>query len=153
MSTGAAGWAYGFNLPLDCLTVLTVLADVDGAVIPVEWEQSGNKIFCSHSQITVRYTSQSSDLSEWPATFKDAFVYLLASEIMLAVAPANEGTLNAIKGFEEAATAIISQGYKIGVIRAETRLPIKNAIIARSVGLLRGMGKDEPLIPDERSQD
>ena len=151
--TGAAGWAYGFNLPTDCLTVLTVLANVEGSIIPVEWEQSGNTIFCSHSQITVRYTSQSQNLSEWPATFKDAFVYLLASEIMLAVAPANEGTLNAIKGFEEAATAIISQGYKIGVIRAETRLPIKNAIIARSVGLLRGMGKDEPLIPDERSQD
>lgn len=151
---GAAGWGYGFNLPADCMTVLTVLADKDGAIIPVEFEQSGNtNLYCDYSQITVRYTRQIQAITEWPASFKDAFVYLLASEVMLAVTPANEGTLNAIKGFEQAATAIIQQAYKIGVIRAETRLPIKNAIIARAVGLLRGIPSGEVLIPDERSQD
>ena len=147
-----AGWEYGFSLPADCLTVLAVFGRNGSEVVPVEWEVSRNFLYCDYPNVSIRYTARIYNIEDCPPTFQDSFVYMLAGEVMMSVVPASEASLTAVKSFEASAAALIQQGYQMGIIRAETRLPLKNEICARAVGLLRGIDKGVVTIPDTRYQ-
>ena len=141
-SENISGWNYGYELPADCLTVLTALSDGEA----VDWEISGGRLYSNGDNITIRYTARNSEMSQWPSVFCDAFVYALASEISSSTIGANE----LISLFEQKLTGIIQDAYKIGAIKTEPRIPAKHKLYNRAIGLVKGLKTGSPEILDTR---
>jgi len=125
-----AGWTYAFTLPNDCLSVLAALSGGE----PVEWETAAGKLLCNHSPVTIRYTAKITDTAAWVPAFEDAFCAALASEI----APAVTGEPQVIQMMEQRAQLSIQRAWQMGVIQPETRIPLKDELCNRAIGLIRG---------------
>lgn len=148
------GWKYGFDLPNDCLTVLAVLVEknyeaenssLQGVYVePVEWEVAGEVLYCDYLSVTLRYTARITEMSKYPPSFVDAYVYMLALEVMSATAPANQGTAEAAKLFIEGINTAITQAYKMKVICSETKIPIRQELCNRAIGLIAGLKDIDP---------
>ena len=119
----------GGILPSDCLTLLCV--EQDG--IPVEYEQTGDKVNITGS-ITVHYTSRVTEVSSWSAIFTDVFCYSLAVEICSAVT----GKPEYVQLLEQKVQELIHRAYRIGAIREETKLPLKEELYERAKSLVYG---------------
>ena len=146
------GWEHGFDLPEDCLTVLTVLSD-DENIEPLDYEISGKQVFCNASRIILRYTASIREQKKWPSSFVDAFVYLLACEVLTATMIAGEALQGLIVMFTQKSNDAISQAYKIGLIRAETNILLKDELCSRAIGLLKGLEADSgQMLPATQEQ-
>ena len=124
------GWSHAYTLPSDCLTVLAVLSGGE----PVEWETAAGKLLCNSSPATIRYTARITDTAAWAPAFEDAFCAALASEI----APAVTGEPQVIQMMEQRAQLSIQRAWQMGVIQPETRIPLKDELCNRAIGLIRG---------------
>lgn len=140
-----SGWAYGYELPSDCLTVLTVLDSGEAA----DYEVSDGKVYSNAENAEVRYTARISEMSKWPGTFRDAFCYGLAEEICASSFGASE----LITQLEQRLQQIITESYKTGVIKTETRIPMKRELFNRAIGLVKGIKTEKPDVLDTRYED
>jgi len=130
-STGTeAGWSKAYSLPGDCLSVLAVLSNGE----PVEWEEAAGKLLCNAASVSIRYTAKVTNTNKWAPAFEDAFCAALASEIAAAVM----GDPNAIQLMEQRAQLSIQRAWQIGAIQPETRIPLKDELCNRAIGLIRG---------------
>lgn len=143
------GWEYGYDLPEDCLTVLTVLTECGN---PEDYEVAGMRIYANAEEITIRYTAKVTEYSKWPSTFTDAYVYILACEVLTATIPLGEALQNMVAYLKRECENAISEGYRIGIIRAETNITLKDELCGRAVGLLLGLSGDEKLVPEIKTQ-
>ena len=140
------GWENGYKLPDDCLTVLTVLVDGE----PVDYETSrGSLIYCNGAGAILRYTGRVESESLWSPAFVDAFCYELAEEIISATTGSNES----IALLEQKKQALIADAYKIGAIKTETRIPARQELYNRAIGLVKGLKTEQPDILDNRYED
>ena len=130
-ATTIAGWTNGYNKPADCLTVLTVLADGEAE----DWEEAGTRIYSNGENAVIRYTSKMENISAWPSLFCDVFVYGLAVEISASTTGATQ--LTAL--LEQKLAALIQDGYKIGAIKTEPRIPVTRELFNRAIGLVKGL--------------
>ena len=154
---GISGWKCGYELPDDCLVVLTALAEVstdDGGecvcereetsgvqLEPVDYEVAGHRIYTDEKPVTIRYTARKVDAEEWPSSFCDVYVYMLAEEIYTATTPMQEGTATIFQAWRARIAEIIQQATAMKVIQKETHLPVKDELCSRAVGLLYGLSE------------
>lgn len=143
------GWEYGYDLPEDCLAVLTVITECGN---PEDYEVAGRRIYANAGNVTIRYTAKVTEYSKWPSTFEDAYVYLLACEVLTATIPLGEALQNMVAYLKRECENAISEGYRIGIIRAETNITLKDELCGRAVGLLIGLSGDEKLVPEIKAQ-
>lgn len=143
--SGVSGWAYGYVLPSDCLTVLCVLSNGEAE----DFETVGGYVYSNGSKAVIRYTSRMENIQEWPGVFSDAFVYALAVEISASVSGARE----IIPVLEQKLSGLIQDGYKIGAIKTETRIPAKHELYNRAIGLVKGLKTGSPDVLDTRYED
>ena len=143
------GWDYAYDLPEDCLTVLTVLTECGN---PTDYEIAGRRIFANAEAVTIRYTAKITEYSKWPSTFVEAYVYLLASEVLTATIPLGEALQNMLLYLKQGSEEAISEGWRIGIIRAETNITLKDELCGRAIGLLLGLSGDERLVPEIKAQ-
>ena len=129
-TTRAAGWTYAYSLPADCLTVLAALSGDE----PVEWEKADGKLLCNAGSVSIRYTARITDTGAWEPAFEDAFCAALAGEIAAAVT----GEPQLLQMLEQRAQLSIDRARQLGVIQPETRIPLKDELCNRAVGLIRG---------------
>lgn len=141
----SSGWTYAYELPSDCLTVLTVLDSGEAS----DYEVSDGKVYSNAENAEVRYTARISEMSDWAGAFRDAFCYGLAEEICASSFGASE----LITQLEQRLQQIITEAYKTGVIKTETRIPMKRELFNRAIGLVKGMKTEKPDILDTRYQD
>ena len=120
------GWDYAYDLPEDCLTVLTVLTECGN---PTDYEIAGRRIFANAEAVTIRYTAKITEYSKWPSTFVEAYVYLLASEVLTATIPLGEALQNMLLYLKKGCDDAISEGWRIGIIRAETNITLKDEFL------------------------
>ena len=126
-----SGWTNGYVLPSDCLKVLTVLNDGEA----IDWEVSNGKVYCNGENITLRYTARQTDITQWVGAFRDAFCYSLAVEIATSTIGASE--LETL--LEQKLQKIIKDAYQIGAIKIESRIPMKEELFNRAIGLVKGI--------------
>ncbi len=139
------GWSYGYVIPADCLKVLTVLSGGEA----VDWEEANSYIYTNGSGAVVRYTVKIEDMQKWPGAFRDAFTYELAVEVGMATSGASE----AIALLEQKLTAIIQDAYRMGAIKTETRIPVKQELYNRAIGLVKGLKTGSKTEIDTRYED
>ncbi len=145
-STGTiSGWSNGYTLPLDCMQTLTILVNNE----PVDYEVIGGNVYCNGAGASIRYTSKVEDMTQWPAGFVNVFCYELAEEIISATTGSNEE----IALLEQKKQALIVEGYKIGTIKTETRIPAKLELFNRAIGLVKGLKTVNPDMKDVRYED
>ena len=146
ISTTIEGWGYGYKLPENCLTVLTLFFNAE----PIDYERVGeNLIYCNSENVTIRYTGRVENIDLWSPAFVDVLCYELAEEIISATTGNNEG----IALLEQKKQALIADAYKIGAIKTETRIPVKLEIFNRAIGLVKGMKTEQPDVLDNRYED
>lgn len=135
-TTKVSGWDYAYKLPSDCLRVLAVLNSDE----PIEYEEMADMILCNATgTITARYTRAITDLTGLDNIFKDILCYELAQEISAALAWNTE----LITALEQKKQALIADAYKIGAIKIETRIPVKQELFNRAIGLVKGQKNGE----------
>ena len=78
-ATPVYGFSYQFNLPSDCLRVLTI--DAYNSDFKVE----GRKILCNESSIKLIYVSQVTDPNEMDVLLRETIAAALAADIAYAI--------------------------------------------------------------------
>jgi hypothetical protein len=75
------GWAYAFDLPIDCVRFLplTDTGDVNGC--PVSYVYEGNKILCNKAELNLRYISKQDVVDNWSLMFRRCVITGLARAI------------------------------------------------------------------------
>lgn len=144
-STAISGWAYGYTLPSDCLTVLTALSNGE----PVDFEVVGGKLYSNGAGVEVRYTARISDMTQWPSSFANVFCYELAQEVISGTTANPEQ----IALLEQKKQTLVAEAYKIGAIKIETRIPVKQELFNRAIGLVKGKKTEQPDFMDNRYED
>lgn len=134
-TTTISGWNYGYKLPSDCITILTVLSDGE----PIDWEVANGCLYCNGANASARYTAQITDFNKWSSSFANVFCYELAQEIISATT-ANPEQVTLL---EQKKQTLIADAYKIGAIRIETRIPVKQELFNRAIGLVKGQKNGE----------
>lgn len=141
-----SGWDNGYKLPDDCMNVLSVFANNE----PVDYEVINNCVYCNGANVSVRYTARINEYSKWPSSFASAFVYELAEEIISATTADKEQ----IALLEQKKQGLIADAYKIGAIKNETRITLKQEIFNRAIGLIKGQkAGEQPDFIDNRYED
>lgn len=82
-NTPSHGYAYGFNVPADCLRVLNLGEYPEEMVI--DWRKEGDKILCDEPVIYLQYIARETDVSKYSATFVEALAFKLAYDISYAL--------------------------------------------------------------------
>ena len=116
------------EIPADNLAVLCVLKDGE----PMEYDTANGKLPDEADEII--YTAKAEEVEKWPPIFSDVFVYSLAIEIC----PAVTGTAEYVQLLEQKAQELIHRAHQLGLIKAETRLTLKDELYSRAIGLVRG---------------
>jgi hypothetical protein len=78
------GWAFQYELPVDCIRVL----EVNGWEIgmrPDAWEIEGRKLLLNEEQAKIRYIAQVTDCNLFDAIFVEALALKLAAKIALPI--------------------------------------------------------------------
>ena len=108
-STPVYGFSYQFNLPSDCLRVLTI--DAYNSDFKVE----GRKILCNESSIKLVYVSQVTDPNEMDVLLRETIAAALAADIAYAITANLQVTKLMQERYEfkisEARHADASEGY------------------------------------------
>ena len=108
-STPVYGFSYQFNLPSDCLRVLTI--DAYNSDFKVE----GRKILCNESSIKIVYVSQVTDPNEMDVLLRETIAAALAADIAYAITANLQVTKLMQERYEfkisEARHADASEGY------------------------------------------
>ncbi len=134
------GWKYGYSLSVLPMAILAVYSNGE----PIDFEvqsTSSNHFYCNSENVSVVYISESLNMSVWPGIFQDAFCYELAQEIILATT----GNSEQIALLEQKKQALIVDAYKSGAIKFETRIPVKQELFNRAIGLVKGQKRDQQL--------
>ena len=110
-STPVYGFSYQFNLPSDCLRVLTI--DAYNSDFKVE----GRKILCNESSIKLIYVSQVTDPNEMDVLLRETIAAALAADIAYAITANLQVTKLMQERYEfkisEARHADASEGYNV----------------------------------------
>ncbi len=110
-STPVYGFSYQFNLPSDCLRVLTI--DAYNSDFKVE----GRKILCNESSIKLVYVSQVTDPNEMDVLLRETIAAALAADIAYAITANLQVTKLMQERYEfkisEARHADASEGYNV----------------------------------------
>ena len=110
-STPVYGFSYQFNLPSDCLRVLTI--DAYNSDFKVE----GRKILCNESSIKIVYVSQVTDPNEMDVLLRETIAAALAADIAYAITANLQVTKLMQERYEfkisEARHADASEGYNV----------------------------------------
>ena len=110
-STPVYGFSYQFNLPSDCLRVLTI--DAYNSDFKVE----GRKILCNESSIKPVYVSQVTDPNEMDVLLRETIAAALAADIAYAITANLQVTKLMQERYEfkisEARHADASEGYNV----------------------------------------
>jgi hypothetical protein len=77
-STPEFEYDYEFQLPTDCLRVLEVNETTSGAI---DYKIEGRKLLTNDTAMEIQYISQVTDVSQWSASFKRAFIARMAAEM------------------------------------------------------------------------
>jgi hypothetical protein len=80
-STPEYEFLYEHQLPTDCLRVLEIDESIPGNLIH---RVEGRKLLSDETSIEITYLSQVTDVSQWSAGFKRAFILRLAAEMSYA---------------------------------------------------------------------
>lgn len=83
------GWAFQYQLPVDCLRVL----EVNGWEIgqrPSSWEVEGRKLLANEEPVKIRYVSQVTDCNLFDAIFVEALALKLAAKLALPINGSSE---------------------------------------------------------------
>ncbi len=140
-----SGWDNGYILPSDCLDVLTVLCDGE----PADFEAVNDRVYCNGANASARYTARVEDMAKWSSGFVDVFCYELAEEIISATTGSNEQVVV----LEQKKQALIADAYKTGAIKTETRIPVKQELYNRAIGLVKGLKTEKADVLDTRYED
>ena len=140
-----SGWSNGYVLPSDCLDVMAVLCDGE----PADFEAVNDRVYCNGENASVRYTARVEDMAKWSSGFVDVFCYELAEEIISATTGSNEQ----VAILEQKKQALIADAYKTGTIKTETRIPVKQELYNRAIGLLKGLKTEKAEVLDTRYED
>ena len=140
-----SGWSNGYVLPSDCLDVLAVLCDGE----PADFEAVNDRVYCNGENASVRYTARVEDMGKWSSGFVDVFCYELAEEIISATTGSNEQ----VAILEQKKQALIADAYKTGTIKTETRIPVKQELYNRAIGLVKGLKTEKAEVLDTRYED
>lgn len=110
-TTPVYGFSYQFNLPSDCLRVLTI--DAYNSDFKVE----GRKILCNESSIKLVYVSQVTDPNEMDVLLRETIAAALAADIAYAITANLQVTKLMQERYEfkisEARHADASEGYNV----------------------------------------
>ena len=110
-ATPVYGFSYQFNLPSDCLRVLTI--DAYNSDFKVE----GSKILCNESSIKLVYVSQVTDPNEMDVLLRETIAAALAADIAYAITANLQVTKLMQERYEfkisEARHADASEGYNV----------------------------------------
>ena len=110
-TTPVYGFSYQFNLPSDCLRVLTI--DAYNSDFKVE----GRKILCNESSIKIVYVSQVTDPNEMDVLLRETIAAALAADIAYAITANLQVTKLMQERYEfkisEARHADASEGYNV----------------------------------------
>jgi len=110
-ATPVYGFSYQFNLPSDCLRVLTI--DAYNSDFKVE----GRKILCNESSIKLVYVSQVTDPNEMDVLLRETIAAALAADIAYAITANLQVTKLMQERYEfkisEARHADASEGYNV----------------------------------------
>ena len=110
-ATPVYGFSYQFNLPSDCLRVLTI--DAYNSDFKVE----GRKILCNESSIKLIYVSQVTDPNEMDVLLRETIAAALAADIAYAITANLQVTKLMQERYEfkisEARHADASEGYNV----------------------------------------
>tara|TARA_B100000214_G_scaffold7381_1_gene5356 strand:+ start:471 stop:1052 length:582 start_codon:yes stop_codon:yes gene_type:complete len=108
-STPVYGFSYQFNLPSDCLRVLTIDA------YNSDYKVEGRKILCNESSIKLVYVSQVTDPNEMDVLLRETISAALAADIAYAITANLQVTKLMQERYEfkisEARHADASEGY------------------------------------------
>ena len=108
-STPVYGFSYQFNLPSDCLRVLTIDA------YNSDYKVEGRKILCNESSIKLVYVSQVTDPNEMDVLLRETIAAALAADIAYAITANLQVTKLMQERYEfkisEARHADASEGY------------------------------------------
>lgn len=74
--TPAFEWSYQFQLPTDCLFVRE---EYNG----YEYKVEGRLLLCNSTPVQIKYTKEITDVNELSATFREAWAFWAASEIVI----------------------------------------------------------------------
>jgi hypothetical protein len=78
------GWAFQYQLPVDCLRVLEVNGWGAGSR-PAAWDVEGRKLLTNEEPVKIRYISQVTDCNLFDAIFVEALALKLAAKLCLPV--------------------------------------------------------------------
>ena len=110
-STPVYGFSYQFNLPSDCLRVLTIDA------YNSDYKVEGRKILCNESSIKLVYVSQVTDPNEMDVLLRETISAALAADIAYAITANLQVTKLMQERYEfkisEARHADASEGYNV----------------------------------------
>ncbi len=127
-----AGWEHAYTKNGECMKVLAVFCGDE----PVEFEESDGWILCNASgDMSMRYTKSITSLAYLDPVFAEVLCYELAQEISAALAW-NTDSVSLLAQKEQ---QVIQNAYRTGLIQEETRIPLKQEIYNRAIGIARGV--------------
>lgn len=127
-----AGWDHAYTKNGGCMRVLAIFCGDE----PVEFEEANDVILCNASgDMSMRYIKAVTEISQMNAVFKEVLCYELAQEISAVLS----WNADAISLFAQKEQALIQNAYRTGAIQEEVRVPLKQEIYNRAIGLARGV--------------
>ena len=131
LASKKSGWNYAYNIPSDCMKVLSVLSNDE----PAEYEEADGLILSNASgDMTVRYTRRVTELTELDSVFRE----ILCLEVAIEVSNALIMNVEHIALLEQKKTAIIENAYRTGIITEDTPLTLKEEMYNRAIHLAHG---------------
>jgi len=84
-STNMTAYDNKYQLPLDCLRVLTMLSDEDYSDITDSWEIEGDVLYSDKTPAYIKYIQKVTNPSKLPQVFIEALYLKIASKMVLKI--------------------------------------------------------------------